>query len=461
MFQRILGMNTMQKQLTTPPSSANASVPADIELNVAKPIRQGVLVLGFGFGLFLLWAAFAPLDEGVPTQGQVNIERKSIVIQHLTGGIVKRVYVNEGQFVRKGDILMTLDDDTTKARYEEVRQQYLGLRSSEGRLQSEKQGRSDIQFHPDLANASADPTIQAKLTDQKNLLTAKQQLLQADLAQLQQNIQAERAAISGNRSQLASKQNELDLTTAQIQKIEPAVNQGYVAHVQLIDLQQRAAQLSGDISQINANIIKSERQVAELNSRMISRQETERRNTADEMTKVRLEVDADAQKFNALQDELQRTVIKAPVSGQVIGLQVHSAGTVIQSGQQLMTVVPKGETLLLDAKIPPQLIDRVQAGQKADVRFNSFAHTPQLVVDAKVLSISGDLINETNPAPEMLRQYYLARIEVTPAGMHSLGKRQLTPGMPVEIVIKTGERSMLAYVLHPLLKRLSASLKEE
>jgi protease secretion system membrane fusion protein len=160
----------------------------------------------------------------------------------------------------------------------------------------------------------------------------------------------------------------------------------------------------------------------------------------------------------AVAADLDRIEIKSPANGQVVGLSVQTVGAVLQPGQKLLDVVPDSQTLLLEAHISPHLIDKVQAGLPADVRFNAFAHSPQLVVEGKVISVSGDLLSDPQQ-PQY--SYYLARVQVTPAGMKTLGQRQMQPGMPTEIVIKTGERSLLTYLLHPLTKRMAASMKEE
>ena len=161
--------------------------------------------------------------------------------------------------------------------------------------------------------------------------------------------------------------------------------------------------------------------------------------------------------MRAVSDDLARTEIKAPAAGQVVGLAVQTVGAVVQSGQKLMDIVPKDAPLILEAHVAPHLIDRVRSDLPVDVRFSSFAHSPQLVVQGKVVSISADLLTE----PQTNVSYYLARVQVTPEGIKHLGKRQLQPGMPVEVILKTGERSMLTYLLHPLTKRLAASMTEE
>jgi protease secretion system membrane fusion protein len=149
--------------------------------------------------------------------------------------------------------------------------------------------------------------------------------------------------------------------------------------------------------------------------------------------------------------------LKSPAPGQVVGLAFQKPGSVVQPGQKLMDIAPSNEPLLLEAKVQPNFIDRLQAGLPVDIRFNSFAHTPTLVVDGKVLSISHDLV--TDPANPNIA-YYLARVEVTPEGVKKLGARQLQAGMPTEVVFKTGERSLLNYLLGPLYKRAAAAMKE-
>ena len=161
----------------------------------------------------------------------------------------------------------------------------------------------------------------------------------------------------------------------------------------------------------------------------------------------------------AITGELGRTQIKAPVDGQVVGLTMSSLGGVVSPGQRLMDIVPVGQALVLDAKVPPAVIDRIKQGDATEVRFSSFANTPTLVVEGKVMSLSHDVISEQVPGGVI--SFYPARVEITPAGMKALGPRALQPGMQAEVLIKTGERTLLAYLLHPLTKRIAAAMIEE
>jgi protease secretion system membrane fusion protein len=174
---------------------------------------------------------------------------------------------------------------------------------------------------------------------------------------------------------------------------------------------------------------------------------------------VRREVQSGQEKLKAVTEELARTQIRSPVDGQVIGMAVSSVGGVVSPGQRLMDIVPQGEALLVDAKIPPHIIDKVHTGQTVEVRFSTFANSPGLVLDATLLSLSSDVVNEQTPMG--MQMYYLARVQISPKGTAALGSRVMQPGMPAEVLIKTGERTFMTYLLHPLTKRIAASMKEE
>jgi membrane fusion protein, protease secretion system len=211
------------------------------------------------------------------------------------------------------------------------------------------------------------------------------------------------------------------------------------------------------LSDLNGQTSRARQAMAELVQRQQAREQEYRKEVESALADVTREVQSDAQKLVAVSADLSRTEVRAPASGQVVGLAVPSAGAVIQPGQKLMLIVPANEPLVVETQIAPHLIDKVKPGLMTDVRFSAFAHSPQLVVEGQVISISSDLLSD--PATNM--SYYLARVRITPQGMNTLGQRQMQPGMPTEVVIKTGERTLLTYLLRPLLKSMAASLKEE
>jgi len=420
--------------------------------------RAGLWVLGLGFGGFLLWAAFAPLDEGVPTQGMVTIDTKRKTVQHLSGGIVKEVLVHEGQQVKEGEPLLRLDAAVARANYESVRQRYLGYRAMQSRLFAEQAGSAAIDFHPDVKVAMSDPLIKQQIVTQQQLIQARRAALAADLQGIEENIQGLKEQLGSYQNILVQRRNQLSLLNEELNNVRGMVKEGYAPRNRQLELERMVAESNASIADLVGNSLRVNRQVAELGQRSMARKQEYRKEIESQLADITREAQSDAEKFVAVTADLDRMEIKSPANGQVVGLAVQTVGAVLQPGQKLLDVVPDNQTLLLEAQIPPHLIDKVQTGLPADIRFSSFAHSPQLVLEGKILSISGDLLSDPK-APQY--SYYLARVQVTPAGMKTLGQRQMQPGMPVEIVIKTGERSLLTYLIHPLTKRMAASLKEE
>ncbi|MCL2875141.1 MAG: HlyD family type I secretion periplasmic adaptor subunit [Betaproteobacteria bacterium] len=429
----------------------------DLPMDTRSPARLGFRVLAIGFGGFLLWAALAPLDEGVPTSGTVTVETKKKAVQHLTGGIVKSVRVKEGQIVQEGDPLMEIDPAATQANFESVRQRYYTLRATEARLVAEQGGSDTISFHSDLLKDKDSPLTADLIANQEGLFAARRMAFRAEIQAIEEAISGLEGSIAGYQGLLESRRLQLTLLDEEIRGLTELVSDGYAPRNNLLSLQRTQAETMGAISDLRGNIDRSKSSLAEARLRIIQRNQEFRKEVDHELADVRGQVDAESERFNAIKGDLARTVIRAPASGQVMGLAVQTVGGVIGPGQKVMDIVPQDEPLLLETHIPPHLIDRVQPGLEADVRFSSFAHSPLLVVPGKVVSISHDLlVNEQTGIP-----YYLARVSVTEEGMKKLGKRQLQAGMPVEVVVITGERSMLTYLLHPLLKRIASSMKEE
>jgi len=422
-----------------------------------SPNQLGFWALVLGFGGFLLWAGFAPLDEGVPSQGMVAIDTKRKTVQHLTGGIVREVLVGEGDQVKEGQLLIRLDEAAVRAGYESVRQRYLGLRAMESRLLAEQKGLTSISFHKDLQQASTDPQIRQVLATQEQLFQSRRAALQADVQALGETIQGQEGLIQAYDTMQGNRRQQQALIGEELGNIRSLVSDGYAPRNKQLELERSAAEISSAIAELQGNTVRARRAVAELRQRTIVRQQEYRKEVESQLADVGREVQADASKFTAAGDDLGRLEIKSPAAGQVVGIAFQTIGSVVGPGQKLMDIVPQDQALLIEARVPPHLIDRVRAGLPVDVRFSSFAHSPQLVVNGKVVSVSGDLLIE----PTTGMGYFLARVGVTADGYKKLGKRQLQPGMPVEVIFLTGERSLLTYLLSPLTKRMAASMKEE
>lgn len=439
----------------SPPAASDAA--NDAQAHARKAGRIGTWVLGLGVASLLAWGALAPLDEGVPAPASVMLDTKRKTVQHLSGGIVKVVHVREGDHVVQGQPLVTLDAAAASANHQAVRQRYLALRATEGRLLAERSGAQRISFHEDVKAATNDPQVQAMTFGQEQLFVTRRAALQAELQSIVESVEGHKGTLQAYRSMIESRQSQLALLNDELASTRGLVQEGYAPRNRQRELERMVADMHSSIADLQGNAVRATRSIGELTQRSAQRRNEYFQDIGAQMAEVLRDVEADGQKFRAATEELQRMEVRAPATGQVVGLSVQTVGAVIQPAQKLMDVVPEGDTLLLEARVPPHLIDRVQPGLPVDARFSSFAHSPQLVVDARVSTISADLITD----PQTQASYYLARVAVTPKGLKTLGNRVLQPGMPAEVVFLTGERSLLTYLLHPLLKRMAGSMKEE
>jgi protease secretion system membrane fusion protein len=334
----------------------------------------------------------------------------------------------------------------------------MGLRAMEGRLLAEQVGSTAIAFHPDLvAAAASDASIRHHITAQVAVMQSRRESLAANVGAIDEAERGQRAAIEGYASVLASRADQAALLEREISGMRGLVAEGYAPANKQLELERALADITATIADLRANRARAQSGVLELRQRAQALRSEHRKEVDMQLAEVRREVQAENERYGALREELGRTEIRATATGQVVGLAIQTVGGVVQAGQKLMDIVPLDERLVLEAHLATHLIDRVRPGAKVDVRFSAFAHSPQLVVEGKVDSISADAL--TDPITNV--PYYLARVSITQEGQAALGTRRVQPGMPIEVVVKTGERSLLTYLLHPLIKRLSASMKEE
>ena len=450
----------MTNPLTNPAQTALPAMVED-EVNTQKPIRLGAAVLVVGFGAFLLWAGFAPLDQGVPASGTVAIETRKKTIQHSTGGVVKDVLVKEGQWVKEGEVVMEVSDTQARANNETIRQAYLSQRAVEARLEAELQNSSSIHFGSDMTGNKADPFVQQLMLTQQNLFAARRASFVAEVSALEQSIQALKDQLWGVDQSLTNRLVQIQLQEKHLKSIKTLAEEGYAPKNQVLQMEQTQTELKTALSDLKSNQARLSRSIEESQFRMAQRKQDYLKDAMGQLAEVKKEVQAGKERLTATNEELARTQIKSPVEGQVVGMSISATGGVVMAGQKLMDVVPKSEALLIDAKVLPHIIDKVHTGMDVSVRFNTFANTPQLVVPGKLMALSSDVISDPNAGMAGVSSYYLGRVEITPEGLKILGSRVLQPGMPTEVLFKVGERTLLNYIMYPLTKRIAASLKEE
>ena len=376
----------------------------------------------------------------------------------MQGGVIREVLVKEGDEVKEGDVLVVLDDAAARATMESIRQNYLAQRAHESRLLAEASDAPAIRFHVDLVNS--DDVIAAQhMSVQSQLFASRRAAQAAELAAGLQSITGLEGQVQGIHQMLESRRGQQAIQSRQLAGVRGLADEGFAPRNQALQLEQVQAELRTGIAELETSVQRTQSAIAETKLKIAQRKQEYLKEVTAQLAEVRREVQANQERLAAITAEHSRTQIKAPVSGQIIALTVGSVGGVVTSGQRLMDVLPRGETLLLDIKVPPTVIDRIQVGDPTEVRFSTFADAPQLVVHGKLISLSGDAVTET--LGTMVQTYYLGRVELTEEGVKALGKRALQPGMQAEVLIRTGERPLLTYLLHPLLKRVASAMTEE
>jgi membrane fusion protein, protease secretion system len=420
------------------------SAPIDQDLNdTATPLRQGMLILLVGFAGFLLWAGLAPMDEGLPSSGVLAVESKRKLISHPTGGVVSAIEVREAQAVEAGQVLLRLDDTQTRAAWQAAVAEQLALLAAQARLQAEQQGAAELVFPAAFETPEGRSAGAVYRQTQLRLFQARRAALASDMAVL---AEAERSQ-QDSAANLASQQG---LLSQEMSGLKDLAGEGYVPRNQFLQVERQHSEVTRAGAQATAA-------AQEARLRRTQREREFAREVEAELAQVRRELGVVNERVTSLATDLARTEIRSPVTGYVNGLGVHTIGGVVGAGERLLEVVPAQERLVFEVRIAPQLIDKVRAGLPANINLYNFPDTPNLVLAGKVLTVSHDLLPVQSPQEP---PYYGAAVEVTPEGMATLGDRQLQAGMHADVVIRTGERSLLVYLFKPLLRRFDGALLE-
>lgn len=423
-------------------------------------VRFGLITLLVGFGGFFLWAALAPLDEGVPGTGVVSVDSKRKTIQHLRGGIVESIAVREGDRVKAGDILLRLNDTDIKAQLEIVRGQYSVVKATEARLQAERGRQSSVVF-PDtlIVAAKTDYRAAEAMASQAQLFEARRSALASELGTMDEIIRGLNQQIKGLQSVEAGKKTQIDLIEKELISLRGLVEEGFVPRNKLYELERILADLAGTRGGDLAQIAKAQAAISETKLRRMQREQEFSKEIETQMSEIQKEVGSQTDRMTALTDEFERTVIRAPADGAVVGMEAHTVGGVIRAGDRIMDIVPVGDTLVIEAQLPVNLIDKVHVGQLANLYLQIvLGGGTQPNIEGKVIQVSADRLTDSRTGAP----YYSARIEITPRGEAEILKHkiQVQPGMQADVVIITGERTVLQYLLRPLVSRITSGMKE-
>ena len=422
-----------------------------------KPIRYiGLIVLLSTLGIFGLWAFIAPIDGAALAPGFVTVKSHKKTVQHLDGGIVSQLLVKDGDIVKAGDLLLTLDGTENKAQLEISRGQFFTLLAQVARLEAERDGKTKLTY-PDIFKGVTDPrALESKRTEEQ-IFTARKNAHEGEMAVLKQRIGQLNSRVDGLKGQQTSKQDLLTSYREELRDLKELLAEGFVDKQRLRDIERQHSLNSGEISALTAEIASSQIQIGETKLEILQLEKKFQEEVAGKLSEAQAELYDVNQRMLAIRDKVVRIDIKAPVAGRVMGLAVHTLGGVILPGHPILEIVPQQEELVIEAQVTPLDIDRVNIGLVAEVRFSAFKQAITPVIEGKLINLSADrLIEEKTGTP-----YYLAQIELTPDSYQKMQNLELLPGMPVEVLIKTGERTVFEYLTKPISNAFARAFIED
>ncbi|MFV3411758.1 HlyD family type I secretion periplasmic adaptor subunit [Pseudomonas nitroreducens] len=428
---------------------------ADLPLSDLKVRRLGVAIVAVTFGLFGTWAAFAPLDGAVYAPGVVTVQAYRKTVQHPEGGIVKEVLAHDGDIVKRDAPLIVLDDAQLRFEYEMTRSQLIAAEAMEARLKAERDSRGAIDFEGvgDLASSRGEEARQSET----QVFNARQGSRQGQISVLRERIGQLNQQIDGLQSMIGAKGQLANSYGGEIDELSDLLKQGYVDKQRLLEQQRKLQMIRAEIADHRSTINRTRLQINETQLQILQIDKDFSAEVAKQLAEVQTRIYDLQEKRSSLEDRLGRIVIRAPDAGMVIGMTVHTVGGVVRPATPLLDIVPSVSELVIEAQVPPVDIDRVAIGKRADIRFSAFNSATTPVIEGEVINVSADrLVNEkTNAA------YYLTRVRVTEKGARTLGERKLLPGMPADVLIITGQRTLLQYLMQPARNALSQSMIEE
>jgi HlyD family secretion protein len=403
------------------------------------------------------WASTAEISGALIAQGSLVVDSNVKKVQHPTGGVVGEVRVREGDHVKAGDILVRLDETVTHANLAIVTKGLTELYARRARLAAERDGADSVPVPKELANRVDDPDVEEALSSERKLFELRRKSRMGQKDQLQQRIKQLNEQISGLTAQQDAKAKEMSLIDQELQGVRDLWAKNLVQINRLTSLEREAARLQGERGQLIASAAEAKGKIVETQLQIIQVDQELSCDVAKELRETDSKIGEYVERKVTAEDQLRRTDLRAPQDGVVFQSTVNTVGGVITAGDPVMLIVPAADNLLVEAKVDPKDIDQVQFGQPVVLRFSAFnmRTTPEL--NGKVVRISADTTTDQRTG----QSYYLVRIAMTADQIGRLGDVKMTPGMPVEAFIQTGDRTMISYLVKPLRDQLMRSFREK
>lgn len=420
-----------------------------------KIIKFGLSLIAIFVGVFVIWMGFAPLDSAAVAPGQVVVASNKKLIQHLEGGVVDKIYVKDGDKVKAGDVLVEIKNEQVASSINILKREFLQASVLVSRLEAQRDGKESISWDEAVKNEEG---FSEAAKGQQSIFDEQNKLLKDEIFILNQRIDQLQKQISGTKAIVSSRQQRVGSLNEETKEWQRLYKEQLTDKIRLRDIERERVEASGQIASGNADIARLEVQITETKQQILVRERTFKEDILKQYEDARAKLNDASARLRAYYDQQNRAAIKAPVDGTVVELITHTIGGVVKPGETIMSLVPTDAEYIVVADLPPIHIDKVFVGLPTDVRFSAYNTQMAEVIEGKVTYVSADALEDKRG-----NSYYQIKAELTEDGVKAVEKNGFTlqPGMPAEVIVKTGKRTLLSYFLKPFDNMLTKAFNED
>lgn len=438
------------------PTAAEARAEYEELENPRKIIRQGMIVILLFFGILGVWSFFGRIQGAVVGVGRIKIEDERKIVQHLEGGIVDDILVAEGQEVVAGEPLIILQSVQTDANASALRKELVALDAQRHRFMAEKDGKTRVSWSEELKELAKNCQSMDVLENEERIFISRQESLKTQISLLDTQVAQLKAQIGGLEDQLKAENHIIATLQEELGAKRRLHKDRYVDKTQILSLERELAGHQGTRGHLRQQIAELKQRGAELNLRITDVKVRFVEEATKNLGDIEARILQSNERLRPLEDAASRLQIRAPVSGRVVDLKVHSKGSVVRPGETLMDIVPHDNPLIVETQVPVNKITEIYIGQKAYVQLDAFDTRMVPQMPGKVTYISADSIKSQEVGPE---PFYLCHIEVDPKALEE-EHLYLAPGMPATVFITTSERTVVYYMFEPYIKSWERALRD-
>jgi HlyD family secretion protein len=422
----------------------------------SRTARRGFIAAALFLGSVGAWATATEISGAVIAPSQFVSESNLKKVQHQTGGVVSALFVREGDIVQDNQLLIRLDDTLNRANLGIVTGQLDEFMARMARLVAERDGQSEVQFPAELTERASDPRIASLVQSEAQLFVGRRSARDGIRAQLEKRITQLRSEIEGLTIQRRAKTREAELIQRELVGVRRLFEQNLVQMTRLSQLEREATSLEGQVGQLTSGIAQAQGKIAETELQILQLTEDLRAEVMRELRESQARVSELQERKLAAEDHLRRVEIRAPASGVVHQLAVHTVGGVITPAEPAMLLVPTNDSLYLEARVAPQDIDQVAVGQRASVRLHAFNQRTTPEFAAAVTRVGADVVREQQTG----LSYYVVRLKIEPEELAKAGELRIVPGMQADAFVETTRRTPFAYLMKPVSDQFARAFRE-